>query len=162
MHRTDEAPIAEYIARIRKSIRLSRELDISCPEKFFDSVFFWKSAYEKSEAEQAKLLNNMYDLEQRILSLLAKANPISAGENNTLISSRKRKQSGMSEKNDQFKSTAKRARSNQAKNISGKGTGLKQRALQISNDEKRSKWCIVNEAPNTNHQVSNILHKTNV
>ena len=41
-------------------------------EKYFDSVSFWQQAYERSEAEQTKLLDRIYDLERRNDSLLAK------------------------------------------------------------------------------------------
>lgn len=41
-------------------------------EKFFDSVSFWQKAYEESQAEQTKLLNNIYELEQHNQRLLAK------------------------------------------------------------------------------------------
>ena len=42
------------------------------PEKFFDSVSFWKQAYEKSEAEQSKLQDRIFELEQRNQELAEK------------------------------------------------------------------------------------------
>lgn len=41
-------------------------------DKYFDSVAFWKQAYVNSEAAQSKLLDRIYDLEQRNGSLLVK------------------------------------------------------------------------------------------
>lgn len=40
--------------------------------KYFDSVAFWKEAYEKAEDAQSKLNDRIYDLEQRIESLKIK------------------------------------------------------------------------------------------
>ncbi|GES59787.1 hypothetical protein ATEIFO6365_0002011800 [Aspergillus terreus] len=42
-------------------------------DQYFDSVAFWKRAYEQSEAEQSKLLDRIYDLERRNDSLQSKA-----------------------------------------------------------------------------------------
>ncbi|KAL4860442.1 hypothetical protein BDV12DRAFT_209421 [Aspergillus spectabilis] len=65
--------IKEYVLQIRKNIKPSSDAEIShSPDQFFDSVAFWKQAYEKSEAEQSKLLDRTYDLEQRNDALLAK------------------------------------------------------------------------------------------
>ncbi|KAL4887412.1 hypothetical protein BJY04DRAFT_212448 [Aspergillus karnatakaensis] len=65
--------IKEYILQIRENIKTSRGAQISdTPELFFDSVAFWKNAYEKSEAENSKLLDRTFELEQRNDALLAK------------------------------------------------------------------------------------------
>ncbi|KAL5343086.1 hypothetical protein BJX70DRAFT_207305 [Aspergillus crustosus] len=67
--------MTEYVLQIRQNIKSSRDADISLsPEMFFDSVTFWKQAYEKSEAENSKLLDRTYELEQRRDALLAKLN----------------------------------------------------------------------------------------
>lgn len=41
-------------------------------DRFFDSVSFWQHAYKKSEAEQSRLMDRIYELEQRNEALLAK------------------------------------------------------------------------------------------
>ncbi|KAL2830009.1 hypothetical protein BDW59DRAFT_158764 [Aspergillus cavernicola] len=65
--------IREYILQTRQFVKASREAEIShSPDKFFDSVSFWKQAYEKSEAEQTKLLDRVYELEQRNEALMTK------------------------------------------------------------------------------------------
>jgi hypothetical protein len=61
----------DYIFEIRKSIR---EVDDSKPlltNYFFDSVHHWQKAYQKSEAEQIKLHNIIFELKQKNESLLA-------------------------------------------------------------------------------------------
>ncbi|KAJ5587398.1 uncharacterized protein N7459_003163, partial [Penicillium hispanicum] len=63
--------VKEYILDIRKFIKNAKS-DIFEPDKFFDSVGFWQNAYESSEAEQAKLLNTVFELEQKNQGLLAK------------------------------------------------------------------------------------------
>ncbi|KAJ5152298.1 hypothetical protein N7492_010593 [Penicillium capsulatum] len=70
MPKTDDVP--EHILEIRQHIKASETLQISSQDKFFDSVTFWQKAYEASEAEQAKLLNTIHDLEQRNQGLLSR------------------------------------------------------------------------------------------
>ena len=41
-------------------------------DKYVDGVSFWQRAYEKSEAEQSRLLDRIYELEQRNTSLTVK------------------------------------------------------------------------------------------
>ncbi|KAI2951693.1 hypothetical protein CBS147321_1105 [Aspergillus niger] len=58
---------------IRHHIRSTHSSDRSYThDKFFDSVSFWQQAYERSEAEQSKLLDRIYELEQRNESLHAR------------------------------------------------------------------------------------------
>ncbi|KAF7593355.1 hypothetical protein BBP40_011645 [Aspergillus hancockii] len=67
--------IREYILQIRQNIKNSKTADRFYTEdrdKFFDSVSFWQKAYEKSEAEQSKLLDRIYDLERRNEALTAR------------------------------------------------------------------------------------------
>ncbi|KAL2864741.1 uncharacterized protein BJX67DRAFT_383582 [Aspergillus lucknowensis] len=65
--------IKEYILQTREFIKASKNADVfQTPEKFFDSVGFWKRAYEKSEAEQGKLLDKIYELEERNEALIAR------------------------------------------------------------------------------------------
>ncbi|KAL3472994.1 hypothetical protein BJX99DRAFT_261812 [Aspergillus californicus] len=67
--------IREYILQIRQNIKPSNNAEISrSPEKYFDSVSFWKQAYEKSEAEQSKLLDQNFELKQRHDALLMRKN----------------------------------------------------------------------------------------
>ncbi|OGM41480.1 hypothetical protein ABOM_008930 [Aspergillus bombycis] len=60
--------IRDYILKIRLHIKDTRDADktyIQDKDRFFDSVSFWQQAYEKSEAEQSKLVDRIYDLERR-------------------------------------------------------------------------------------------------
>lgn len=67
---------SEYILQRRKSIKSSKAAEIfHWPEKFFDSVSFWRQAYERSEAEQSKLLDRIFELEERNEALTAKLHP---------------------------------------------------------------------------------------
>ncbi|KAI9043498.1 uncharacterized protein KD926_003649 [Aspergillus affinis] len=72
-HKPADQDIKEYILRIRQHIKSSRENTHFYPQvKFFDSVSFWQKAYEKSEAEQSKLLDRVFELERRNEALVAK------------------------------------------------------------------------------------------
>lgn len=54
--------------QIRSLIKVTKAVNQPTPRddsKFFDSVSFWQQAYEKSEAEQSKLLDRIYELESR-------------------------------------------------------------------------------------------------
>lgn len=136
---------------------------MSCPEKFFDSVSFWKSAYEKSEAEHAKLLNAMYDLEQRNLSLLAKRRLTTSGENGSATPSTKRKASGVLEPVAPCRINSKRARSSLSKNSLGKGPGAEQQDAEYTHDEKRSKaTCYRNWFLYLLIITSNFLYETDI
>ncbi|KAJ0425468.1 hypothetical protein BJY00DRAFT_308211 [Aspergillus carlsbadensis] len=65
--------IKEYILQVRQFIKTSREAEaFRSPEQFFDSVAFWKQAHDKSEAEQNKLRDRVYELEQCNEMLLAR------------------------------------------------------------------------------------------
>ncbi|KAL2800451.1 hypothetical protein BJX66DRAFT_332028 [Aspergillus keveii] len=65
--------IKEYILQVRQFIKTSREAEaFRSPEQFFDSVAFWKEAHDKSEAEQNKLRDHVYELEQCNEMLLAR------------------------------------------------------------------------------------------
>ncbi|KAL4821245.1 hypothetical protein BDW67DRAFT_179947 [Aspergillus spinulosporus] len=64
---------AEFILQCREAIKASQTADIfHSPQKFFDSVSFWKQAYEKSEAEKSTLLDRIFELEQRNEELVEK------------------------------------------------------------------------------------------
>ncbi|PLB44384.1 hypothetical protein P170DRAFT_503100 [Aspergillus steynii IBT 23096] len=73
-HKPAGQDIKEYIMQIRQNIKSIKENAHSYPqERFFDSVSFWQKAYEKSEAEQSKLLDRIFELERRNEALAAKA-----------------------------------------------------------------------------------------
>ncbi|KAE8374057.1 hypothetical protein BDV26DRAFT_296322 [Aspergillus bertholletiae] len=70
-----DVDIRGYILNIRQHIKDTRDADKSYTQdkdRFFDSVSFWKQAYEKSEAEQGNLLDRIYDLERCNEALNAK------------------------------------------------------------------------------------------
>lgn len=58
---------------MRQFIKTKDSTHPSQNDRFFDSVAFWQAAHEKSEAEQTKLLDRIYELEQRNEILAAKA-----------------------------------------------------------------------------------------
>ena len=64
---------------------------VSLSDKFFDSVSFWQQAYEKSEAEQSKLLDRIFELEQRNEALLARSQTANFGGDGKDSESSKRK-----------------------------------------------------------------------
>ncbi|KAL4751985.1 hypothetical protein BDW72DRAFT_79918 [Aspergillus terricola var. indicus] len=62
-----------FILQCRESIKASKTAEIfHSPQRFFDSVSFWKQAYEKSEAEKSTLLDRIFELEQRNEELVGK------------------------------------------------------------------------------------------
>ncbi|KAL2836377.1 hypothetical protein BJX68DRAFT_274541 [Aspergillus pseudodeflectus] len=65
--------VREHILQVRQFIKTRREPEaFRSPEQFFDSVAFWKQAHDKSEAEQNKLRDSVYELEQCNDMLLAR------------------------------------------------------------------------------------------
>lgn len=77
---------SDYILEIRQFIR--KGIQAESPDKFFESVAFWQKAYKESEAEQAKLLNTIFELEQRTRGLHSK---IKQSQSTGILSSKKRK-----------------------------------------------------------------------
>ncbi|KAL1886471.1 hypothetical protein Plec18167_000402 [Paecilomyces lecythidis] len=74
--------IKDHILQIRELIKPGRDpVRTSFPEKHLDSVSFWQQAYEKSEASQSKLLDRIYELEQRNEAILLKLQPKEQEEN---------------------------------------------------------------------------------
>ncbi|GAB1206524.1 hypothetical protein APSETT445_005214 [Aspergillus pseudonomiae] len=74
-HKPADLSIRDYILNIRQHIKDTRDADKSYThdkDRFFDSVSFWQQAYEKSEAEQSKLVDRIYDLERRNEALSAR------------------------------------------------------------------------------------------
>ncbi|KAE8131802.1 hypothetical protein BDV38DRAFT_288382 [Aspergillus pseudotamarii] len=110
-HKPADLDIREYILRIRQHIKDTREAEkpyTHDKDRFFDSVSFWRQAYEKSEAEQSKLLDRIYDLERHNGALSSKLHsqntPLEAEQ-----SSSKRKAT-VSEKAARGATTRKRAK----------------------------------------------------
>ncbi|KAJ5802902.1 uncharacterized protein N7503_005352 [Penicillium pulvis] len=89
-HKPPDKDVKDYILEIRHFIR--HGLPVESSDKFFDSVAFWQKAYGESEAEQAKLLNKVFELEQRTQGLLSKINEAQSASN-TFSPSNKRKAS---------------------------------------------------------------------
>ena len=84
--------VPEYILQIRSHIAHAKDPHpVSLQSKFFDSVSFWQQAYEKSEAEQSKLLDRIYELEQRNTTLLAKSQIGNVADDEKSFESSKRK-----------------------------------------------------------------------
>ncbi|KAJ5678043.1 uncharacterized protein N7477_003676 [Penicillium maclennaniae] len=64
---------SEYLLKIRHFLKRKKDVEVVADGKFFDSVAFWQRAYEESQAELTKLLNNIYELEQSNRCLLAES-----------------------------------------------------------------------------------------
>ncbi|PLN75745.1 hypothetical protein BDW42DRAFT_199274 [Aspergillus taichungensis] len=91
--------VKEYILHIRQHVKNAAEADgVYTQKKYFDSVCFWQQAYERSEAEQTKLLDRIYDLERRNDALLAKTQGLDTADGEGAAGSTKRK-GGAGEKN---------------------------------------------------------------
>ncbi|CAG8909150.1 unnamed protein product [Penicillium egyptiacum] len=84
--------VKEYILQIRQFIKKSRDLgQVVVTDKFFDSVSFWQQAYERSEAAQSKLQDQVHELNQRIEGLLAKLRvKVTANDNETLPANKRK------------------------------------------------------------------------
>ncbi|CRL25786.1 unnamed protein product [Penicillium camemberti] len=84
--------VKEYILQIRQFIKKTKDLDQGvATDKFFDSVSFWQQAYERSEAGQSKLQDQVHELNQRIEGLLAKLHAKVIGNENESVQANKRK-----------------------------------------------------------------------
>lgn len=118
--------VPDYILQIRSHISHAKNPHpVSLPNKFFDSVSFWQQAYEKSEAEQSKLLDRIYELEQRNTALLAKSQIGNVAEDEKPPESSKRK---ANPKNAGTATARKRAKTQ------GPGQGSVLSNLQEGND----------------------------
>lgn len=71
---------AAYILQIRDLVRKTKNGNVVIDDKFFDSTRFWQSAFEKSQAEQTKLMDKVFELEQRNQALLAKTHDSPIGD----------------------------------------------------------------------------------
>lgn len=96
----------DYILRIRSLIRRLKESNTTIDDKFFDSTRFWQSAFEKSQAEQTKLMDKIFELEQRNQALLTKVHGSPASDIKSPTST-KRKAAGI-EENGMDTGTAKK------------------------------------------------------
>lgn len=78
--------------KIRQFIKKTKDLDqVVVTDKFFDSVSFWQQAYERSEAGQSKLQDQVHELNQHIEGLLAKLHAKVTGNENESVPVNKRK-----------------------------------------------------------------------
>ncbi|KAJ5607321.1 hypothetical protein N7537_003940 [Penicillium hordei] len=84
--------VKEYIMQLRQFTKKTKDLDqVVATDKFFDSVSFWQQAYERSEAEQSNLQDQVHELNERIEGLLAKLHAKVIGNENESVSANKRK-----------------------------------------------------------------------
>ncbi|KAJ5881205.1 uncharacterized protein N7473_012258 [Penicillium subrubescens] len=67
-----DTTVKEYILELRKSISGAEDTKPILTDQFFDSVRHWQNAYRKSELEQIKLHNTIFELKQKNEALLAK------------------------------------------------------------------------------------------
>ncbi|KAJ5817658.1 hypothetical protein N7447_007666 [Penicillium robsamsonii] len=88
--------VKEYILQVRQFIRETKDLgQVGATDKFFDSVSFWQQAYERSEAGQSKLQDQVHELNQRIEGLLANLRvKVTANENETLPANKRKAPAG--------------------------------------------------------------------
>lgn len=121
----------EHLLRIRHFLRRKKESDIIADGKFFDSVSFWQKAYEESQAEQTKLLNTIYELEQRNQSLLAKVKREVLGSESQNALSRKRKAASTSNNVESSETTKKRSR-----------RPAKKEAEDMEDEAERESYCL--------------------
>jgi hypothetical protein len=84
--------ILEHILHLRDFIKQCKDLgqDVAT-DKFFDSVSFWQQAYERSEAGQSKLNDQIYELQQRNTRLMAKLRAKAPMNENEVLPTTKRK-----------------------------------------------------------------------
>ncbi|KAF3028003.1 hypothetical protein E8E15_004506 [Penicillium rubens] len=84
--------VKDYILQVRQFIKKTKELgQVVATDKFFDSVSFWQQAYERSEAAQSKLQDQVHELNQRNEDLLAKLRVKGTTNGNGTLPANKRK-----------------------------------------------------------------------
>ncbi|KAJ5199911.1 hypothetical protein N7491_009292 [Penicillium cf. griseofulvum] len=84
--------VKEYILHIRQFIKKTKDLgQVGATDKFFDSVSFWQQAYERSEAGQSKLQDQVHELNQRIEDLLTRLRVKATENDNDTLPANKRK-----------------------------------------------------------------------
>lgn len=121
----------EHLLRIRHFLRRKKESGIIADGKFFDSVSFWQKAYEESQAEQTKLLNTIYELEQRNQSLLAKVKREVLGSESQNGLSAKRKAASTSNNVESSETMKKRSR-----------RPAKKEAEDMEDEVERESYCL--------------------
>lgn len=109
----------EYIFQIRSFIAEAKEPHPVNSDKFFDSVRFWQQAYEKSEAEQSKLLDRIYELEQRNTALVSKEQKAGQDEKTAESSKRKANPNGGANKKRAKTQTSKQAAASKPTSVQG-------------------------------------------
>jgi hypothetical protein len=78
--------------QVRQFIKKTKDLgQVVATDKFFDSVSFWQQAYERSEAAQSKLQDQVHELNQRNEDLLAKLRVKGTTNGNGTLPANKRK-----------------------------------------------------------------------
>ncbi|KAI1914062.1 hypothetical protein LOZ65_005691 [Ophidiomyces ophidiicola] len=66
--------MCNYILDVRRHIHAGqRNIADVTEDRYLDSAAFWREAYEKSEAYQSRLLDKVYELEQRTEAVAFKA-----------------------------------------------------------------------------------------
>ncbi|WEW61063.1 hypothetical protein PRK78_006552 [Emydomyces testavorans] len=77
--------IKDFILGVRNHVKSGRRKQVEAvqDDRHLDSAAFWREAYEKSEAAQSRLLDKIYELEQRNEAAALKANP-ETGKESTL------------------------------------------------------------------------------
>ncbi|KXG47363.1 uncharacterized protein PGRI_012330 [Penicillium griseofulvum] len=83
--------VKEYILQIRQFIKKKDLGQVGATDKFFDSVSFWQQAYERSEAGQSRLQDQVHELNQRIEGLVAKLRVRATANDNETLPANKRK-----------------------------------------------------------------------
>ncbi|OQE44621.1 hypothetical protein PENCOP_c002G04242 [Penicillium coprophilum] len=103
--------VEEYILQIRQFIKTTNDLrQVGATDKFFDSVSFWQQAYERSEAGQRKLQDQIHELNQRIEGLLAKLRRKVTTNDNEIMPANKRKAPAVGKDANNLKTARKRTK----------------------------------------------------
>ncbi|KAJ5177817.1 uncharacterized protein N7500_000516 [Penicillium coprophilum] len=103
--------VKEYILQIRQFIKNTKDLgQVGATDKFFDSVSFWQQAYERSEAGQSKLQDQVHELNQRIEGLLAKLRVKVTTNDNEIMPANKRKAPAVGKDANNSKTARKRTK----------------------------------------------------
>ncbi|OAX84674.1 hypothetical protein ACJ72_00966 [Emergomyces africanus] len=85
-----DTTLKDHILEVRRHIYNGKTNHApELPHKHLDSITFWREAYEKSESAQSKLLDKIYELEQRNAALLLKGRKDGAYGTNTPMLKRK-------------------------------------------------------------------------
>ncbi|PYI09000.1 hypothetical protein BO78DRAFT_55504 [Aspergillus sclerotiicarbonarius CBS 121057] len=117
--------IKEHLLQIRRHIKPTHLTDrFFTHDKYLDSVSFWEQAYERSEAEQSKLLERIFELEQRNESLLARLQNTGVTREEETLKRKITAKSAASENNAPMRKRAKTQQTNPSKFANSISTGL--------------------------------------